>query len=144
MNNSIVSRITIEPTRVGGERGQRYRVYFEGTVLVEDTRDPEHDAARALLARGIRGQFETWRLGGSHPSVRGDIEACALLTTEESAKIGPRVRSWRTYDGAGSETRDSQGDVSGGKASKSEPAGKPALAQKAANDATFPPESDAA
>ena len=38
-----------------GARGNRYRVLHDGIVIVEHTRDPEHDAARALLALGITG-----------------------------------------------------------------------------------------
>jgi hypothetical protein len=32
-----------------------YDVEFDGVVIVPDSRDPEHDIARALLARGITG-----------------------------------------------------------------------------------------
>ena len=32
-----------------------YDVLFDGDLIVTDSRDPEHDLARALLARGITG-----------------------------------------------------------------------------------------
>ena len=32
-----------------------YDVVFDGEIIVTDSRDPEHDLARALLARGIEG-----------------------------------------------------------------------------------------
>jgi hypothetical protein len=32
-----------------------YDVVFDGETIVTDSRDPEHDLARALLARGIKG-----------------------------------------------------------------------------------------
>src|SRR4029077_13371105 len=32
-----------------------YDVVFSGVIIVTDSRDPEHDLARALLARGIKG-----------------------------------------------------------------------------------------
>ncbi len=32
-----------------------YDVVFDGEIIVTDSRDPEHDLARALLARGIKG-----------------------------------------------------------------------------------------
>ena len=32
-----------------------YDVVFDGEIIVSDSRDPEHDLARALLARGIKG-----------------------------------------------------------------------------------------
>ena len=31
-------------------------VVFDGEIIVTDSRDPEHDLARALLARGIKGK----------------------------------------------------------------------------------------
>jgi hypothetical protein len=37
--------------------GYRYSVIFRGKLLVENSRDPECDAARALLARGITGKL---------------------------------------------------------------------------------------
>ena len=32
-----------------------YDVVFDGEIIVTDSRDPEHDLARVLLARGING-----------------------------------------------------------------------------------------
>ena len=32
-----------------------YDVVFDGEIVVTDSRDPEHDLARALLKRGIKG-----------------------------------------------------------------------------------------
>ena len=32
-----------------------YDVLFDSEIIVTDSRDPEHDLARALLARGIKG-----------------------------------------------------------------------------------------
>ena len=32
-----------------------YDVLFDGDLIVTDSRDPEHDLARALLARGLTG-----------------------------------------------------------------------------------------
>jgi hypothetical protein len=51
--------ITIEPTTIRGERGQYYRVYFEGAVLIEEP----FEACRALVARGITGRLERRRYG---------------------------------------------------------------------------------
>src|SRR6476659_2096171 len=33
-----------------------YDVVFDGEIIISDSRDPEHDLARALLARGIKGK----------------------------------------------------------------------------------------
>jgi hypothetical protein len=139
-----VIKITIERTHIRGVRGQHFRVYADGAVLVEDTWNPEHDACRALVARGITGRFETWWRDSQHGSMRGDIETCAKQTIEESAKVGLKLRDWHTWDEEDLGDAVSRGDVKPGRASKPEPVGEPALAQKAANDATFPPESDAA
>ena len=32
-----------------------YNVVFDGDLIITDSRDPEHDLARALLARGVTG-----------------------------------------------------------------------------------------
>src|SRR5262245_15402373 len=37
----------------------RYSVIFRGKLLVERSRDPECDAARALVAKGITGKLTT-------------------------------------------------------------------------------------
>jgi hypothetical protein len=60
--------ILIEPTTIG-DRGQRYRVTYLGNIIVESTRNPEFDACRALLTRGITGKLEMWRAGKTHPDV---------------------------------------------------------------------------
>lgn len=44
--------IQIEPTRITGS-GQRYRVWHEGEVLVDNTIDPSGDGARELVAMGV-------------------------------------------------------------------------------------------
>ena len=90
---SKICRIVIEPAGLG-RRGQLYRVHYEGTVLLEGTRVPEFDAARALLAKGLVGQVEVWRCGASFPTMRFDCELAAKLTVEESAKSGPRFTLW--------------------------------------------------
>ena len=59
----LAHRITIEPTEIRGERGQRYRVHYGDAVLIEDTWNPEFEACRALVARGITGRLDVWRAG---------------------------------------------------------------------------------
>lgn len=90
-------KVVIEPLG-RGSRGTRYRVWYDGGVLVEHTRDPEHDAARALLALGIAGTMETWRHGAKHPSMRGDIVSSARLSVSETEKFGPRLVAWRSFE----------------------------------------------
>ena len=63
---STCQRIWIEAAGLGG-RGQRYRVTHNGVTLIESTKNPEFDSARALLARGIIGQVEPGDTGRIFP-----------------------------------------------------------------------------
>jgi hypothetical protein len=47
----------LHPKWVGGRDGYRYSVICRGELIVDRSRDPECDAARALLARGITGKL---------------------------------------------------------------------------------------
>lgn len=89
-------RITIEPLGIG-DHGQRYSVHHGDIVLVQSTRDPEFDACRALLAKGLTGRLEIWRHGTTFPAMRLDIAMGAGLTVEESDRIGPRFARWRPF-----------------------------------------------
>jgi len=92
-------RIVIEPTSIRGERGQRYRVHFEGTVLIEETWNPEFEGCRALVARGITGRFEVWRAPDKpYPGlIVPDIARGAGRTVIENDKIGPVMAPWRAW-----------------------------------------------
>jgi hypothetical protein len=90
-----VTRLDIEPTDIRGERGQRYRVLHAGGVLIEDTWNPEFDAARALVALGVTGQAEIWRDGKAVSTM--DIEAAAESTIVENASVGPRLSPWMPF-----------------------------------------------
>ncbi|MEW5964189.1 MAG: hypothetical protein AB1749_11570 [Pseudomonadota bacterium] len=86
----------IELERMGcTARGDRWRVWFKGAVLIASARDPEHGAARALLALGYTGMVEVWHIGAAHPAIRLDIEQSAVRTVVESERHGPRLRMWR-------------------------------------------------
>jgi hypothetical protein len=91
---SDAHRIDIEPVSLG-DRGRRYRVHHGGTVLIESTGNPEFDACRALLAKGITGGLEMWHRGDGIAALRLDIEKGARLTVEESDKTGPRITCWQ-------------------------------------------------
>jgi hypothetical protein len=94
--------IVIEPTTLG-ERGQRYRTTYLGSILVESSRNPEFDACRALLAQGITGHLEIWRAGRSAPDARLDIERGAKLTTEEGDRQTLRIVRWKPHTGEASQ-----------------------------------------
>jgi hypothetical protein len=44
------------PNLAGGKTGYVYNVTLDGELVVERSRDPEHDLARVLLARGVTGK----------------------------------------------------------------------------------------
>ena len=93
-------KIIIEPTNIRGERGQHYRVIYKRAILIEDTRNPEYDACRVLLAMGITGEVQTWRQDRQEPCLRLDIERGANLTVEEGQRVGPRLRRWVAHPDA--------------------------------------------
>jgi hypothetical protein len=89
-------RIFIEPTTIRGERGQHYRVFYEGAVLVDETWNPELEACRVLSARGIAGWLEVWRFGKSHPDMLvSDIAKAAEWTVKENETRGPHFVRWQ-------------------------------------------------
>lgn len=66
-----------------GPRAGTFVVAWRGGVLISTARDPEHEAARLLLARGLTG-FMTTRWAGSRiNSMRFDIEKAAGLSTRD-------------------------------------------------------------
>jgi hypothetical protein len=95
-NKPIEHRIEIERPHYT-PTGARYRVTYLGATLIESARDPEFEACRALLARGITGTLVTYSPGGSVPRMRVDIEQAAKLTTVEKAKDGPRLARYRPH-----------------------------------------------
>jgi hypothetical protein len=89
-------RIDIEPTTVRGDRGQYYRVHYRGAPLIDETWNPEFEACRALLARGIAGRLEAWRFGKSRPdTLVPDITKAAEWTVKENESHGPRFVRWK-------------------------------------------------
>lgn len=88
MGMKNVTNVTL---RVGemGKRGQLYDVLLDGEPIVSGSRDPEHDAARALLARGITGTMQTVGEDGSR-RMRLDIEKAApwAMTERDRGSIG--------------------------------------------------------
>ena len=84
---------------VGGRDGHSYSVLFKGKLLVDHSRDPECDAARALLAKGITGKFTMLDGRSGRPRTIIDIEKAARLTVEESGGA-PRFRKYRERGGS--------------------------------------------
>jgi hypothetical protein len=92
-------RIEIEPTHYTST-GARYRVTYLGETLIESARDPEFQACRALLAKGVKGTLVTYSPGSSVPRMKVDIEKGAMLTVIESAREGPRFARYRPHPGS--------------------------------------------
>ena len=81
-----------------GRRGQKYAVLWHGEVIVYASYDPEHDAARVLLARGITGTMRTVDEAGAVRMLL-DIEKAAKLTVIEEDSRGLRVRALDALSG---------------------------------------------
>jgi hypothetical protein len=68
--------------------GYRYEVLLNGDVIVCGSRDPEHDAARALRARRLRGRFRAVDFRTGTPRMILDIDKAARLRTVERGDTG--------------------------------------------------------
>lgn len=84
----------LHPVWVGGRDGYRYSVIHDGKLLVDRSRDPECDAARALLARGITGKLTTLDGKTGIPRTIINIEKAARLCTVERQRDGLRFERY--------------------------------------------------
>jgi hypothetical protein len=89
----------LHPKWVGGRDGYRYSVLFDGKLIVDQSRDPECDAARALLAQGITGKLTLCDGKTGVPRIVIDIEKAARLTVEETGGL-PRFKKYRERGGS--------------------------------------------
>ena len=85
----------LHPHWVGGRDGYVYSVVFAGKLLVERSRDPECDAARALLAMGITGKLTMLDGKTGVPRTIVNIEKAAKLMVSEESRGGLRFRRYR-------------------------------------------------
>jgi hypothetical protein len=85
----------LHPIWVGGRDGYRYSVLYDGKLLVDRSRDPECDAARALVAKGITGKLAMCDGKTGVPRTIIDIEKAAKLMISEESRDGLRFRSYR-------------------------------------------------
>ena len=88
----------LHPIWVGGRAGYVYSVIHDGKLLVERSRDPECDAARTLLAKGITGKLTMLDGKTGRPRTIIDIERAAKLTVSEESRDGLRFRPYRNTD----------------------------------------------
>ena len=77
----------------------RYDVAFGGETLVEGSKDPETDLARALLARGIVGKVMVMDAITMKHRTTVNIEKAAKLRMVETG-THPRFRMAETYAGS--------------------------------------------
>lgn len=71
-----------------------YDLLLDGEPLVVGSRDPEHDLARALLARGLRGVAEVVDGNTGKPRSTVNIERAAKVRVSEEDRDGLRCRDY--------------------------------------------------
>jgi hypothetical protein len=81
-----------------------YDVTFDGEVIVSNSRVPECDASRALLAKGITGKLHMLDGRTGKPRTIIDIEKAAKLTVLENRRNSPRFVKWSALPEIGSRT----------------------------------------
>ena len=70
---------------------------YAGETLVEGRRNPVFDACRALIARGITGRLEVWRLGKTSADLQLDIERGAGLAIKETGTESLGIVPWEPW-----------------------------------------------
>ena len=68
------------PTR----KHDRWNVWAGKQLVVEGSKDPEHDACRELLKKGITGSAVFWHRGSTDPAMKMVIEWGARYTVRET------------------------------------------------------------
>jgi hypothetical protein len=94
MSEPIVA--TIIPRRSGGKHYYTYSVEFAGELIVKGSITPEHDACRALLAKGFTETLLLNDCNTGKERSRIDIELGALWVVSEYQR-GFRLRRWEPY-----------------------------------------------
>lgn len=87
--------LRVDIDRVPATGGQRWQVTIDGQILIDRARDPEHEAARLLLARGLTGRMLTYV--GGRPSMILSIEAAAGFTIIEGSATSLRRTKWQPF-----------------------------------------------
>lgn len=93
----MIFNLTFEPVRTAS--GYRYCVRdTDGSVMIERSRVPLHDAARRLAGDGKFGKLVMARYPDSSPCLHGDILRLSKQTIMENEKHGPRVTKFYEFD----------------------------------------------
>ena len=69
------------------DRGRKWNVEFDGELIVENSKDPECDTARALLARGITGKVGVIDADTGMPRLTFDIEKLSKLRLRKGRMV---------------------------------------------------------
>jgi hypothetical protein len=87
----------------GSERDNYYLydVVFNGETIVSNSRVPEFDACRVLLARSLTGTLVLADAVTGKNRLSLDIERGAKLTVREDQNRAPRLAKWKPFDGEG-------------------------------------------
>lgn len=88
--------IEIERTHVTAS-GARYRVWHDGSVLVESAREPLCSGARALVDKGVTGRVQMRRRGSDQIDIEGLIAVLAAKTVSEGQDASVRFAKWSPY-----------------------------------------------
>ena len=75
--------------------GYRYDVMLAGEVIVRRSRDPEHDAARVLHSRGLRGSLRPIDFVTGRPRMIHDIGKAAKVSVIDRSDGGLVVVPYR-------------------------------------------------
>ena len=95
---ALPKKARLHPHWAGGRAGYVYSVIYDGELLVDRSRDPECDAARALLAEGFTGKLTMLDGKSGRPRTIIDIQAAARLIVTEESRDGLRLRLVRSTD----------------------------------------------
>lgn len=79
----MIVKARLHPYWVGGRAGYLYSVIYDGKLLIDRSRDPECDAARALMTKGITGTLTLCDGKTGIPRTIINIEKAAGLCTKE-------------------------------------------------------------
>ena len=91
----LIARLHPPERKEGVRYNGLYCVEFDGELIVVGSRDPEHDLARALLARGLTGKVTMLDAKSGKPRTVIDIAKAAELCVSEESRDGLRIRKYR-------------------------------------------------
>ena len=87
---------TLLPRQSGGKHYYTYSVEYQGEVIVSGSNNPEHDACRALLARGVTGALLLLDCATGKERSSIDIERGAIWLVSEGQR-GFQLKRWSPY-----------------------------------------------